>query len=227
MRGREYGCLNIEPSGLNGFNIFSVKHFMIHGTHSALATDFLKPFDRPLRGILPGIQQNQTVRIVAGMSHGGLGRVESDETVSELLVGQFIRFDNSAMEHRDYPVLAACGKLFLKGRNRSPQRRIRRFQDIFGPQLLESRLGYLDRLLDLGIVRGVAHRAVDRGVMHDDHHAVKGVLHIALDGRVAVLGGHLDSRRAVLVDVELLSVLKPATSVGYGPGEIHLRCFLA
>ena len=127
------------------------------------------------------------------------------------------------MEHGDDPVLTASLQFLKESRDRDPKRRIGRFKDVFGPQLFESQVFDPDRLGDFRIIRGVTHRAVDRAVMHDHHHAVESVFHIAFDSRVAVLGGHLDSRRTVLVDVKLIPIHQPASSMGDRYGKIHIR----
>lgn len=224
--GGEDGCLNLKSCLLDGLDVVRIQHLVIHGAHSALPAYLLQPADGCGGIVLPGIQKDQAGGIVPGAADGGLVGVEGDELVSQDLVRQLIGFHNGAVEHGNNPRIPAGFQLFPEGGNGCSQSRVRGGQDITRPQFLESAVGNFDRLLDRGVIQGIAHGPVDGSVVHEDHHAVPRVPYVAFDGRVTILGGHPNPCGAVLVDVELFSCFEPAAPVGHYEAFLRLGSFL-
>ena len=134
-------------------------------------------------------------------------------------MGEPVRIDHLAVEHRDDTVFPAGGEEFLQGRDGNPEGRVGRGKHVLGAELSESQVPDPHRLPYRGIVRSVPHGPVDGLVMHQDHYAVPGVLHVAFDRRVAVPGGHQHTCDTVFVDVEVLPFLQPAAPVRNRDGK--------
>ena len=216
----ENGGLNKASAFLHGLDIPGILHVEFHGAHTGPSANGLQPFDGLLRTRPARIPKHQHIRYGTRHAQRGVVFFECYPPVSQYLVCKFVGFEHLAVQHGDYPGPLAGKQHLLESGNGRTLGRVGRFQHIVAAQVVEKNVCHTHGLFNPGIIRSIAHGAVDGAVVHHYHLLVERVLHIHLDGRIAVAGSHLNAIGAVFGD-EILPVgfAQPAAAVSDGSAD--------